>query len=137
MAKINVLLGALDKAKLDKVAEISGQNIHRCMQCGTCSAVCPMNDALDLLPRQAVLMLQHGLIDEVTAAKLPWLCASCHTCQVRCPRGLELTRVMEALRQVVLRETNVDRVHPRQVPVEDLTDLPQMAMVAAFRKLTS
>ncbi len=44
---------------------------------------------------------------------------------------------MEALRQIVLRDTNEDKVNPRQVPVEDLTDMPQMAMVAAFRKLTS
>jgi heterodisulfide reductase subunit C len=132
---IRVLLRSLDQAQLRKLAEISGQNIYRCMQCGTCSGVCPMNESMDLTPRQAVHLLQHGMIDQVLEAKTPWVCASCHTCQVRCPRGLELPRVMEALRQVVLRE-NVDKVNPRKVPVEELTDMPQMALVAGFRKLT-
>lgn len=91
---------------------------------------------MDLTPRQALLLLQHGLVDEVMAANTSWLCASCHTCQVRCPRGVELPRVMEALRQVALRE-NVDRVNPRRVPVEELREMPQMGLVAGFRKLTA
>jgi heterodisulfide reductase subunit C len=94
-----------------------------------------MNESMDLTPRQAVLMLQHGLVDEVLESKTPWVCASCHTCEVRCPRGLELPKVMEAARQVVLRQ-NKDKVDPRKVPVEELTDMPQMGLVAGFRKLT-
>ncbi|MBW2527730.1 MAG: 4Fe-4S dicluster domain-containing protein [Deltaproteobacteria bacterium] len=132
---IRVLLRSLNRDQLKKVAEISGQNVYRCMQCGTCSGVCPMNESMDLTPRQAVLMLQHGLVDEVLEAKTPWVCASCHTCEARCPRGLELPKVMEAIRQMQLRQ-NEDKVNPRKVPVEELTDMPQMALVAGFRKLT-
>ena len=132
---IRVLLRSLNRDQLRRVAEISGQNVYRCMQCGTCSSVCPMNESMDLTPRQAVLMLQHGMVDEVTESKTPWVCASCHTCEVRCPRGLELPKVMEAVRQLVLRE-NQDKVDPRKVPVEELTDRPQMGLVAGFRKLT-
>jgi heterodisulfide reductase subunit C len=95
-----------------------------------------MQESMDLTPRQALLLLQHGLVDEVMAANTSWLCASCHTCQVRCPRGVELPRVMEALRQVALRE-NVDHVNPRRVPVEELREMPQMGLVAGFRKLTA
>ncbi len=132
---IKILLRGLSESQLNRIAEISGQNIYRCMQCGTCSGVCPMSAEMKTTPRQAVLLLQHGLIDPVLESETPWLCASCHTCQVRCPRGIELPRVMEAIRQLQLRD-NVDKLHPRKVPVEDLAEMPQIAMVAGFRKLT-
>lgn len=132
----NVLLRALDDDAVRKIAEISGQNVSLCMQCGTCSGVCPMADFTDLLPRQAVLMLQHGIVEPLLDAKLPWLCASCHACQARCPRGLELPRVMEAVRQLMLRE-NKDRIDPRQINKDAIKEMPQIAMVAGFRKLTA
>jgi heterodisulfide reductase subunit C2 len=121
---------------LQRVADISGQNVYRCMQCGTCTAVCPMSLDMDITPRHAVLMLQHEMADEVLASRTAVLCASCHSCQVRCPRAIELPRIMEALRQVVLRG-NVDLIQPRRVPAEELRDAPQMAWVACFRKLTA
>jgi len=132
---VHLLLRALDRAKLRKVAEISGQNVNTCMQCGTCSGVCPMIESMDLSPRQALLMLQHGMVDAAVEAKTPWVCASCHTCEVRCPRGIEIPKIMEALRQLQLRQ-NKDKVDPRQIPVEDMREMPQMALVAGFRKLT-
>ena len=133
---ITILLRALDRAMLDRVAEISGQNVYKCMQCGTCSSVCPMSGDMEITPRQAMLLIQHGLVDPVLSSRTPWLCASCHTCQVRCPRGIEVTRVMEALRQIILRE-NRDMVNPREIPAESIAEMPQIALVAGFRKLTS
>ncbi|MBW2457066.1 MAG: 4Fe-4S dicluster domain-containing protein, partial [Deltaproteobacteria bacterium] len=118
------------------VAEISGENVYKCMQCGTCSGVCPMSDSMNITPRQAFLLLQHGHVEPVLECETPWLCASCHTCQVRCPRGIEITRVMEALRQIKLRN-NEDRINPRDVPAEDLAEMPQIALISGFRKLTS
>ena len=133
---VNILLNALENEILDRVAEISGQNIRRCMQCGTCTAVCPMAEHMDLTPRQVVLMLLHGQSDPVLASKMPWLCASCHSCQARCPRDIELTRVMEAIRQVMLRE-GVDKIDPRQIPAETVAEAPQIALIAGLRKLTA
>ncbi len=133
---LNILLNDLSEEVLDRVCEISGQNVRSCMQCGTCSAVCPMAESMDIVPRQVVLKLLHGRGDEVLASKMPWLCASCHTCQARCPRGIELTRVMEAVRLVLLRQ-NEDRLNPRTVPRETIADAPQIVLVAGFRKLTA
>ncbi len=133
---VTILLRSLDQATLARVAEISGQNIYKCMQCGTCSGVCPMCDSMTITPRQAVLLLQHGHVETVADSETPWLCASCTTCEVRCPRGIELPRVMEAIRQLKLR-ANVDRINPRDIPAEDLAAMPQIALVAGFRKLTS
>ncbi len=133
---VTILLRALDGATLARVAEISGQNVYKCMQCGTCSSVCPMSDSMTITPRQAMLLLQHGHVEPVADSETPWLCASCTTCEVRCPRGIEVPRVMEAIRQLKLRE-NVDKVNPRAIPVEDLSAMPQIALGAGFRKLTS
>ena len=127
---------ALGSAEQRRVAEISGENAGRCMQCGTCSSVCPMVEAMDVTVRQTMLLLQHGRAAELVASKTGAACASCHNCEVRCPRGIEIPRLMEAIRLLRLRE-NEDLVDPRALPAEMLGALPPIAMVAAFRELTA
>ena len=119
-----------------RVEEISGQNLHLCYQCGMCSGNCPMFFAMDLLPRQIMHLVQLGLEEEIAKSKAIWLCASCLTCTVRCPRGVDLAKVMEALRLITLRK-NIDYVEPSKIPVETLAKLPQIALVSSFRKLTA
>ena len=119
-----------------KVAEISGQDLLACNQCGKCSAGCPMCFAMDLLPNQIIRLAQLGLEEDIAAAKTVWLCASCLTCTVRCPKGVDIARVMEALRLVTLRK-NVNIVEPSKMSPESIAELPQIALVSGFRKHTS
>ena len=119
-----------------KVSEISGQNFQQCFQCGTCSGSCPMNEEMGLLPRQVMIMLQYGQAETLDKANTPWVCASCHSCLVRCPRGIDIPRVMEALRLINLRK-NVDHFEPSKLKPEQVDELPQIAMVSGFRKMTS
>ena len=133
---VKVRVRARDSATLKKVAEISGENVYKCMQCGTCTAVCPMAAEMDVTPRAAMLLMQHGFVEQVLDSKTPWLCASCHNCEVRCPRGIEVARAIEALRQIRLRE-NEDRINPRAIPTETLSEAPQVALVSVMRKLTA
>lgn len=121
---------------IEKVKEISGQNIGLCFQCGTCSGACPNNAEIDLLPRQLMRRAQLGLNEDVTDAKTPWICASCLSCTVRCPRGIDLARVMEAIRLLNLRE-NIDYVHPTELPEGIIEELPQIALISSFRKHTA
>ncbi len=118
-----------------RIAEISGQNVRLCYQCGMCSAGCPMTFVMDLLPRQVMRLVQLGLAERLEDSETPWLCASCFTCSVRCPRGIDVARVMEAVRQLSLRK-NVDHIDLSQLPPEHLGGLPQIALVSGFRKLT-
>ncbi len=120
---------------LEKVKELSEQNLHACYQCGKCSAGCPSIEPMDVIPSQIIRLVQLGQVEKALATNTIWLCAACHTCKVRCPRGVDLARIMEALRQIVLRE-NVNYVHPNAIPEEELEDLPQIALIANFRKLT-
>jgi len=119
-----------------KIREISGQNVQQCFQCGTCSGSCPMNEDISLMPRQIMIMLQYGQAEALDLANTPWVCASCHTCVVRCPRGIDIPKVMEALRLIKLRQ-NVNHLELSSLEPEKIDDLPQIAMVSGFRKMTS
>ena len=123
-------------AKIRKVTEISGENVKACMQCGTCSAVCPMVDSMNMTTRHAMHLLQFGLTDDVIDSKLATVCASCHSCSVRCPRGIDVAKVFEAVRLMVSRD-NVDMVHPSDVDKDMLREAPQIVFVSGFRKFTA
>ena len=75
-------------------------------------------------------------IEPVIKAQIGEYCASCHTCVVRCPRGIDVPRVFEAVRQLVLR-TNTDLIKPQEIPKDTMAEAPQIAFVSTFRKLTS
>jgi heterodisulfide reductase subunit C len=121
---------------IEKVMKLSGQNIYKCFQCGTCGGACPMSDHMDTVPRRVMRMVQLGLEGSVGETKTCWTCASCHACTVNCPRGIDLARVMEAVRLLTLRK-NVNRIEPSKMIDEELKKLPQIAMVSCFRKMTS
>ena len=118
----------------EKVEDLSGQNVFACYQCGMCSAGCPFSDEMDLLPNQVIRGLQ--LQDWSTLeSKAIWICASCLSCQIRCPKGVDLSKLMEAMRQIYLRK-QMDHVSINEMTPEKISKLPQIALVASFRKKT-
>ena len=119
-----------------RVMEICGEDILLCYQCGMCSAGCPIVFAMDLLPNQIIRLVQLGLEEDIAKSKTIWLCASCLTCSVRCPRGLDLCKVMEALRLISLRK-NIDYMKPTEIPHDALAGFPQIVLVSGFRKHTA
>ncbi len=121
---------------INKVSELSGQNLDACYQCGKCSGGCPSVALMDILPNQVIRAVQIGIPEIALEANTIWICASCYTCTVRCPRGIDIARIMEALRQITLRE-NIDYIKAREIDKEDIMLLPQIALVANFRKQTS
>jgi len=125
----------VDIALQQRVRDISGENFFKCYQCGTCAGSCPMFGHITATPRLIMALLQAGNREALEKANTPWVCASCHTCMVRCPRGLDITKIMEAMRQVTLRQ-NVNHIEPSNLQPEEIIDLPQIAMVSGFRKLT-
>jgi len=118
-----------------KVKELSGQNLQLCYQCGMCSGVCPAAANMDVSPRRIIELARLGLEEEIAGSRTVWTCASCLACTVNCPRGFDLSKVMEAIRLLTLRK-NVDRVRPEDIPPQERCELPQIAMVGGLRKFT-
>jgi heterodisulfide reductase subunit C2 len=121
---------------IEKINKLSGENVKLCMQCGTCTAACPMAEEMDFFPRKVMHLSQFGMLTQMKDINTYWKCASCHSCSVRCPRGIDIAKVMEALRQLILR-TSKNYIEPSEMPAEQIKELPQIVMVAGFRKLTS
>lgn len=119
-----------------KVEELSGQKILACYQCGKCSAGCPAVSEMDILPNQVIRYIQLGLKDELLESNTYWVCASCLTCNARCPKGIKIAEVMEAVRQVLLRKRK-DRVKIPKLTEKQREEVPPIALISSFRKYTS
>ena len=76
-----------------------GSPINTCIQCGTCSATCPVAPFMDYTPRRLIGMINANYKDEVLASNTFWYCASCYHCTVRCPREIDIAGVMYALKR--------------------------------------
>ncbi len=111
---------------------ISEQHLLDCNQCGRCSSGCPLVEEMDLLPNQVIRMAQLGL-QAALRSRTPWVCAACLVCQSRCPKGVDLPRVMEAVRQLALR-AGESRVVAGQIDPRLLMTAPQMVVVGALRR---
>ena len=121
-----------------KVELISGQNLFACYQCGNCTAGCPVAFAMEVGPHQVIRYALLGLEEEALKVNTFWLCASCLQCTSRCPKGIDIARVMDALRTIVLRKKErEDRIRVSEVPKEFLEKVPQIAFISGFRKFLS
>ena len=121
---------------ISEVENLSGQKILACYICGKCSAGCPISSMMDIQPHQVIRLIQLGQEEEVLKSGTIWLCSSCFTCASRCPRGINLAAIMEALRALVLRR-GIDHVSPSRISPSLLAEVPQLALVSCLRKLSS
>lgn len=76
-----------------------GKNIHRCWQCGNCTAVCPVAHAHpEFNPRYLIHITKMGYKTEIKKFKeYVYLCSGCGRCSVACPRDVDPKGVMSAL----------------------------------------
>ena len=89
---------------LSFVQSNTGESITSCYQCGKCTAGCPTAYSMDITPRQVMRGIQLGLKDELLDSTAIWLCVSCQTCSLRCPREIDIAKVIESLRQFSIAE---------------------------------
>lgn len=103
----------LNKNFKNQVAEMShGEKLYSCIQCGTCSAACPVSHYMDYTPRKIIQMVREGFKNEVLGSSTVWLCASCYACTQECPKGIKITDVMYALK----REAISGGYYPKRFP---------------------
>jgi len=124
----------LDQSFLEEVMKHpGGEKLYLCYQCGSCTGGCPVGKITDSYrPRQIIRMVLLGLRDEVLSSDSIWLCASCYTCQERCPQGVEIADLMLAIRNMAAGKgyapkTLTDQAsslieNGRMVQISDLTE---------------
>ena len=94
-----------------------GQKLKECLQCGTCTGSCPVAYAMDLTPRAVVALFRAGMIEEILKSRTIWLCASCYSCTVRCPAGIQVTDTLYALKRLAIDR----KIYPDNFPVYALS----------------
>ena len=83
----------------------SGKDILKCIQCGTCSASCPVfkyNPRGN--PRKIIAKAALGLKEEVIHSEEIWLCAKCQSCVVKCHKDVRPGEIISAIRTIAIRE---------------------------------
>lgn len=83
-----------------EVEERSGQNIRLCFQCQKCFAGCPVLEYGDYTPNGIIRLVQYGEKEKVLSSKAVWFCVSCMTCGARCPNEIDMSAVMDTLREM-------------------------------------
>jgi quinone-modifying oxidoreductase subunit QmoC len=104
-----------DRELLAAVLASGGEDLRKCMQCATCSAVCELADARNPGPRKEMLWAQWGLRDRLMGDPDPWLCHQCNDCTLRCPRSARPGDVMAALRRECVIHYSTPRAFGRWV----------------------
>lgn len=120
----------------EQILRISGVNPRKCMKCGKCSATCPTYDEMEYHPHQFVAMVESGDIEPLLKSKSLYKCLTCFACVDRCPRNVEPAKLVEAVRLAVIRKQGQNHLTPNDIPALIDDDLPQQAIVSAFRKYT-
>ncbi len=124
-----------DRIKAE-IIRISGANPIKCMKCGKCSATCPAYDEMEFHPHQFVSMINDGQIAPLLESKSLYKCLTCFACAERCPRGVEPAKLIEAVRLIAIRRKGENHLRPDDIPAKLDDDIPQQALVSAFRKYT-
>ena len=123
-----------EKNRAEMIKEISGVNPLKCMKCGKCSASCPSYNEMDIKPHQFVSYVINEDIESLVNSKSLWKCLSCFACVERCPRDVEPGKLIDAARQIVVRERGKTYLDPDEVPELIDPDTPQQLLVSAFRR---
>lgn len=132
---VRVSAGKIRNDLVRKIEEISGQNVFECYQCGNCSSGCPVVEYMDISPNQVLRLSQYGEIERVLKSETIWVCSTCLQCSSRCPKGIDVAKIMEAFRTINLRKGE-GVVNPTQLDIKDAHELPPILLVCAMRKLT-
>lgn len=89
------------------------EKLKDCIQCGTCSGVCPLSIYMDHSPRQVMALVREDFKREVLSSCTIWLCASCYACTVECPQQIRITDIMYELKQRAIQEG----FYPKRFPI--------------------
>ena len=68
-----------------------GERIRTCLQCGSCSGVCPYGYVMEYPPGRMIAALRADVFHRVMQSESVWMCISCYACADVCPSKIPLT----------------------------------------------
>jgi heterodisulfide reductase subunit C len=94
---------AINSQFIDKIKASDSFNATACMNCGVCTAVCPMG--LDLLPRQLFRYVVVGCEEKILESQPTiFSCLLCKMCEQNCPAGVNIADNVRTLRVYFSKE---------------------------------
>jgi len=88
---------------VDDVRTDASFNAQACLNCGVCSAICPMG--IEHLPRELFRYVLLGMKDEVLKhEETVFSCLLCRLCEENCPGGVHIAENVRALRHYFDRQ---------------------------------
>jgi heterodisulfide reductase subunit C2 len=99
---IRIKRGKTGESIIDTVQRMSNVDLSVCFQCKKCSSGCPVSGIAGSPPSEIIRRLQLGEGDQILDRDIIWTCASCETCFARCPMGIDMASVMDALRVLAI-----------------------------------
>jgi Fe-S oxidoreductase len=83
---------SFSKTFFDSLYELAdGERFKSCLQCATCSGICPFGYLMDFPPGRMISYLRADLFDEILDTDTVWMCVSCYACTEVCPAKIPVT----------------------------------------------
>lgn len=123
-----------NELRREQILRMSGVNPRKCMKCGKCTATCPSFDEMEYHPHEFVYMVESGEIEPLLKSESLYKCLTCFACVEKCPRSVEPAKLIEAVRNIVIREKGGARLSPDAIPAQLDEEMPQQLLMAALRK---
>lgn len=95
---ITIKKGKPDEGLIRRVTDMTGVDLSACYQCKKCTSGCPVSAMAQASPAEIVRNLHLDAGEELLTSDIIWMCVSCETCSARCPMGIDIAAVMDALR---------------------------------------
>jgi heterodisulfide reductase subunit C len=92
----------MENSLTSEVQRLSGENIDLCYHCHKCTAGCPVVQSMTYGPDRMLRMVALDRRETLLQSQDIWLCAGCYTCATRCPNDIDISAVMDALRQIAI-----------------------------------
>jgi Fe-S oxidoreductase len=86
---------SVSKTFLSSLYELTdGERFRTCLQCGTCSGICPFGYIMKFPPGKMIGALRAETFDQVIKADSVWMCVSCNACSAFCPSNIPITAAL-------------------------------------------
>jgi len=92
---LSPLSSSVSKVFINSVYELKdGERIKTCLQCGTCSGVCPFGYFMKFPPGKIIGAIRADIFDQVLKTDTLWMCVSCNACAAFCPSNIPITAAL-------------------------------------------